>query len=325
MKRRWNPWDQTDMAGNTQQATVGQVRTAFFARPDLLFVLALAAAYVLAFAPMYLRLIDGPWRSEQDGHGPLIIAASAWLAWQSRHRIAAARWTPAPVMGWLLLLGGLALMIVTRPQDILMLEAASQIPVICGCILLVAGWNVLKILAFPIAFLVFSIPPPGWLMDAFTVPLKAKVSDWAAQLLYLMRYPVAQNGVMIMIGPYQLMVKDACAGMNSIFALSAIGVIYVYAFVRGSALRLIVLLASILPITVIANFTRVMALVLMAYYFGPDSIEGIYHDLTGFALFGVALLLFFLLDGLLISLAYMTTRLFRSGPSLVAPSKSTGV
>ena len=35
---------------------------------------------------------------------------------------------------------------------------------------------------------------------------------------------------MIMIGSYQFLVKDACSGMNSIFALSAIGVFYAYAF-----------------------------------------------------------------------------------------------
>jgi exosortase len=178
----------------------------------------------------------------------------------------------------------------------------------------------LRIFAFPLAFLVFSIPPPGWMMDAFTVPLKAMVSDWVAQLLYLFDYPVAQNGVMIMIGAYQLMVKDACAGMNSIFALSAIGLFYVYVFVHDSKIRGLILIASIIPITIAANFIRVLALVLIAYYFGVDAIEGIFHDLTGFALFGVALIMFFLLDAILIAGGALLGKLF--GLNKTTPTKS---
>ena len=68
------------------------------------------------------------------------------------------------------------------------------------------------------------------MVDAATVPLKVLISDMVTNVLYAAGYPIAQNGVVIQIGPYQLLVQDACSGMNSIFALSAIGVFYVYAF-----------------------------------------------------------------------------------------------
>lgn len=271
------------------------------------WALLLVAAVLIAFAPTFVKLIQGPWRTEQEGHGPLIIAGAAWLAWQCKRGLLGLEASPAPFGGWAALLLGLGLLVVGRSQDVTMLEVASQLPILCGCILLVGGWRVLRLFAFPLAFLIFAIPPPGWLLDAFTVPLKTMVSDWVAEILYDFDYPVAQNGVMIMIGPYQLMVKDACAGMNSIFALSAIGVFYIHEFVRNSKFRAIVLLLSIVPITIAANFIRVMALVLIAYYFGIDAIEGVFHDLTGFALFAVALGLFFLLDGILIAI----TALFR--------------
>ena len=235
--------------------------------------------------------------------------------------------TPAPIAGWTALLIGLIFLVVCRSQDVLMLEVASQVPILAGCILLVGGWRALRVLAFPLAFLVFSIPPPGWMMDAFTVPLKGVVSDWVAGILYDLGFPIAQNGVMIMIGPYELMVKDACAGMNSIFALSAIGVFYIHEFVQKSWLRAIVLLLAIVPITIAANFLRVVALVLIAYYFGIDAIEGVFHDLTGFALFVVALGLFFLLDGILLVLQAAVRALFGGqgkmrGP-VVAPTPTS--
>ncbi len=266
---------------------------------------ALATAVVSTFIPTAIRLIDGPWRTEQEGHGPLVIAAAAWLAWQAWRNGAKSSAAPgraAYFVGWLTLLIGLTFLVVTRSQDVLMFEVASQLPIICGSVLIAGGWFGLRQFAFPIAFLVFAVPPPGWMMDAMTVPLKLLVSDWVTETLYQAGYPVAQNGVMIMIGTYQLMVKDACSGMNSIFALSAIGVFYMHEFIRNSPVRMAVMVLSIVPITVTANFIRVLALVLIAHYGGIDAVEGLFHDLTGFMLFAVALALFFLLDSALIGL-----------------------
>jgi hypothetical protein len=102
-------------------------------------------------------------------------------------------------------------MAVTRSQNILMIEVATQIPVLLGCLLLVGGWALARVFAFPLAFLIFSVPPPGWIMDALTVSLKARISDIVSNFLYALDYPVAQNGVMIMIGPYELMVGHRVA------------------------------------------------------------------------------------------------------------------
>jgi exosortase B len=268
--------------------------------------LALAGAILVAFIPTAIKLVDGPWRTEQEGHGPIVLAAAAWLAWQAWQKSRnnkATESASAPIAGWLVLAAGLVVLIVMRSQDVLMLETASLIPIVSGCVLIDSGWRGLKNYAFPIAFLIFAVPPPGWMLDAFTVPMKILVSDWATELLYRLDFPIAQNGVMIMVGPYQLMVKDACSGMNSIFALSAIGFFYVHEFIHNSPVRSIAMLASIIPITVAANFVRVLSLILIAYYFGVEAVEGVFHDLTGFLLFAVALLLFFMFDGVLLGIA----------------------
>jgi exosortase B len=276
--------------------------------------LLLGVALITAYVPTYMKLIAGPWRTEQEGHGPLIILAALWIAWQNRHALKDVVISPAPFAGWTILLAGLVMMIVGRSQDVLMIEVLSEIPVISGCVILLAGWKVFRVFAFPIGFLVFSAPPPGWLVDAGTVPLKAFVSDMVTQVLYSLGYPVAQNGVMIMIGSYQLLVKDACAGMNSIFALSAIGIFYVYAISTGSRFHNAILLLSILPITIAANFLRVLALVLIAYYGGVDAVEGVYHEITGIALFVVAILLLLLLDKCLGAFEFLIRKI-RSRPS----------
>jgi exosortase B len=268
-------------------------------RGELLFPAILVVCFLAAYTPTVMSLIDGPWQTEQEGHGPLIVAASLWLLWQSRDRLKTIAIKPAPVWGWTSLIGGLVLMFLARTQDVLPVEVISIFPVIVGCVLLVAGWQALRAVAFPIGFLIFAVPAPDWAIDALTVPLKVMISDLVTRVLYAAGFPIAQNGVMIMISAYQLLVKDACSGMNSIFALSAIGVFYAYAFRRDEKLRSLLLLVSIVPITILANFIRVVTLVLIAYYGGVDLLDGPVHDLTGIGLFVVALVLLILFDAIL--------------------------
>lgn len=275
----------------------------------------LMACFLAAYIPTGMGLIDGPWKTEQEGHGPLIIAGALWLVWQSRDRLRSIAIAPALVSGWIFLLSGLMLMFVARTQGVLTFEALSVLPVVIGCVLIVAGWPALRILSIPIAFLFFAVPMPDWLIDTATIPLKVFISNTVTSVLYHLGYPVAQNGVMIMIGSYQLLVKDACSGMNSIFALSAIGVFYALVFRPSEKIRGVLLVLAIVPITILANFVRVITLVLVAYYGGPDLLEGIIHDLTGIGLFVVALILVFTFDGFLGFVQDMFVKLRARGSS----------
>ncbi len=280
---------------------------------NLAFLAALAASFLVAYLPTYLKLSQGAWQSEQEGHGPFIMAMAAYAAWLQRDKLRAFDFRPAPVAGWIILLLSLLALAITRSQDLTMVEFATQIPVLLGCILIVGGWRMARIFAFPLAFLVFSIPPPNWLLDAFTVPLKVRVSDFVSNLLYDLGYPVAQNGVMIMIGSYELMVKDACSGMNSIFVLPAIGVFYAFEFVPNDPVRKLLLVLSTIPIAILANIFRVLALVLGAYYLGVDQIEGLFHNATGIALWLFALILFYLFDRALVGFGLLFQSAFGRG------------
>src|SRR3954451_22356321 len=88
-----------------------------FALKKLLWPGLLTGSVLAAYTPTALSLIDGPWQTEQEGHGPLIIAATLWLVWQSRERLKSAVISPAPVVGWSVLLTGLVLMFLARLQQ----------------------------------------------------------------------------------------------------------------------------------------------------------------------------------------------------------------
>jgi exosortase B len=166
-------------------------------------------------------------------------------------------------------------------------------------LLAMRGWPALRALWFPILFVAFMVPLPGFFVDAVTGPLKQNVSAIAEQLLYAAGYPIARNGVVLTIGQYQLLVADACSGLNSMFSLSALGLLYMYLMHRASLLHNAIMLVSILPIAFAANIVRVVVLMLITYHFGDEAGQGFLHGAAGIVLLMVALIVFFLLDAIL--------------------------
>jgi len=121
-----------------------------------------------------------------------------------------------------------------------------------------------------------------------------------------MDYPVARNGVIIYIGQYQLLVADACAGLNSLFTLEALGLLYMNVMRHESPMRNALLATLIVPISFASNVTRVIVLALITYYWGDEAGQGFVHQFSGMFLFMTALMLIIGVDSLL---RYMTSKL----------------
>lgn len=245
-------------------------------------------ALLIMYLPTYRALDQFVWGLVGQGHGPVMLALVLWLAWQRYPKLATLEGPPATLAGSLLLLLGGLIYVVGRSQDVLFLDSISQIPVLMGVLLLLWGWQGLKTMWFPLFFMLFLVPVPGSIVDVVTAPLKMGVSYVAEHILYALGYPIGRMGVTLHIGPYQLFVADACAGLNSIFALEAIGVFYMSVVQHTSRLRNILLAALIIPISFASNVLRVMALVLITYYFGDEVGQGFVHDFAGILLFLVA-------------------------------------
>ena len=143
------------------------------------------------------------------------------------------------------------------------------------------------------------VPLPGLLVEMITGALKAQVSLVAENLLYFAGYPIARNGVILSIGQYKLLVADACSGLNSMFSLSALGLLYLYMMQYRNWLHIGLMLLAILPIAFIANVIRVLILVLITYYFGDAAGQGFAHMAAGMVLFIIALLLLLGFDAVL--------------------------
>lgn len=263
------------------------------------------------YLPTFVHVAGTLWQQEEHAHGPIILAVALWLGWQKRHALAFdAAHAGARGVGAGFVAFGLLCYVIGRSQDIVVLDVGSLLPVLAGTLLLAGGWPALRAFWFPLLFLVFMVPIPGVVLDALTGPLKQSVSQVAESLLYAAGYPVARTGVVLSVGQYQLLVADACSGLNSMFSLTALGLLYLHVMKYRSPVRNAILLASVLPIAFVANIVRVMILVLVTYHFGDAAGQGFVHGFAGMVLFVVALLLLFGLDanlGLAARLARMRT------------------
>jgi exosortase B len=252
----------------------------------------LIAMYFATFRDLF----NGLWAGDQQGHGPIVLAVSIWLLWKKFPHIIHAQKNPSSA-GWVMLVFGLALYIIGRSQDILLFEVGSVIINLASITVVLRGTAALRQLWFPLVFMVFMIPLPGVFVDAMTQPMKTAVSYAVESILYNVGYPISRSGVILQIGQYQLLVADACAGLNTLFTLEALGLLYLNLVRHESVARNVVLAICIVPISFAANIIRVIVLTLITYHLGDEAGQGFLHGFAGMVLFMAALLLIILFDG----------------------------
>ncbi|MET0269213.1 MAG: exosortase V [Sphingomonas sp.] len=258
---------------------------------------------VLGFGVMALATMIGlareSWWREIGAHGPIVLATGAWLLVAQRPEAPPGAGPAPPLWVGLLAAPALALYVFGRAYDFISLEAAGLYGVMLAIALRLIGWRGMAAAWFPLFYLAFLIPPPGWMIDRFTSPLRVFVSKIVTAGLQGVGYPITRDGVTMTIAQYQLLVEDACSGLNSIIGLTAITLLYIYLMHRASWRYALLLVAFILPIAVLVNVIRVTALVLLTYYYGDAVAQGFLHVTTGMVLFMLALTLVFGLDALL--------------------------
>ena len=246
---------------------------------------ALLAGFGMLYIPTYVDLSRGLWRDDAYAHGPIIVAVFAWLVWRRRDVLLNESLKPARVAGGLMLAAGLLLYLLGRTQSLTVFEVASHIPVVLGAVLLVRGFEGVRGLAFPIFFLLFLVPLPGFILDGLTAPLKAFVSSSVEVLLRALQYPVEREGVTLWVGDVQMLVADACSGLNSLYSLFALGLLYTRITPPRSLPRTALAIAAIVPIAIAANILRVLLLVLVTVHMGHEEAQGFLHGFSGMLVF----------------------------------------
>jgi exosortase len=256
--------------------------------------------------PTVFTLADQSWSKEFGAYGPIVLVTGLWLLWR---RVPELRSEGKPGGLWLtaiLVAAALTSYVFGRAYDFITLETAGVYGVGLAVLQARVGAKVLFAHWFPLLYLAFVIPVPSSVLADLTGPLKQLVSLAATDWLHAFGIPVAREGVTIFVSQYQLLVEDACSGMNSIVGLIAVSLLYIY-LIRGSSwVYALILVSFIIPIAIIANIIRIMVLILLTYFFGNEVAQGYLHFTAGMLLFTSALLCVFGLDRLI---AYGQSRL----------------
>jgi exosortase B len=268
-----------------------------------------AAGLLAMYGPTFWGLFTGIWTTEQQGHGPIVFGISIWLIWRKWSQInTRENESPKPLAAWILI--GLSGLIYSfgRADGILTFEVGSLVSMIAGVVLLLRGPQQLMAVTFGLFFMLFMIPLPESIVDALTQPMKMAVSWVAEKLLFAVGYPIARSGVTLQIGPYRLLVADACAGLHTLFTLEALGLLYLNVVRSASVFRNVALAILIVPVSFSANVIRVMVLTLVTYHLGDAAGQGFLHGFAGMVLFASALLLIMALDSGLRLASSLVTR-----------------
>lgn len=273
----------------------------------------LLALGVLALVlPTMYGVATENWSTEQGAHGPIVMATALWLFWRRWAEVRALAEPGDIRIALAAFLVVAPLYAVARIINVIEVEGFMMY----GLLLITAYWLVgfgpLRAMWFPIIYMMFIFPPPDSIVAMVTQPLKIAISRSAIDLLYALGYPIAGSGVMIVIGQYQLLIAAACAGLNSLISLSAIGLFYIYIRHNANWRYAMLLMLAIVPVAILANFIRVIALILITHHLGDEAAQGFLHSFSGITMFLFSVLGIFAVDALASPLRHRLAR--SSGP-----------
>jgi len=260
-------------------------------RRGALIVLWLGAA-ALAI-PTLIENVQQNWSLDQGAQTPIVLAIGLWLLvrrWPAM-RAAAAPPTTAISHGlavglWLAtsLLYGLG-----RVGGQYLVETYALYGFLLIGLYALLGVRGLWAGGFPLAYLVFALPIPFFISHALTTHLRLAITQATVDLFQLFGVVIVRDGLTLMVDQYQLSVADACSGMNSLFSLSAIGLVYVYLRRPGRPLYYALMLAPIVGFAIFGNFVRIAIVVLLTHVFGDAVAQSLLHETIGFVTFAVSL------------------------------------
>jgi exosortase len=256
------------------------------ARPVLLAGLVLVVSFVVLYYDVIWWLVDD-WEPEGDySHGYFVVLLALYFAWERRDQIAATPASPdaralAPLIGSMLLLLAGSVAAETFVMRVSLIATIASVTWFLG------GWRRLRILQFPIAFLLLMIPIPDIIFNRIAFPLQLVASSLGETALAASGVPVLREGNLIVLPNLTLEVAEACSGIRSLVALFTLAVVYGYMSESDWRVRA-GLIASTIPIAIAVNGLRVAATGLAANHYGAEVAEGFIHSTSGWAMFLVA-------------------------------------
>lgn len=280
----------------------------------------LGAAFVWCYWPTLLGFVDRWTNLPRYSHGFLLPLFAVCVLLARRPKELPAREPSAwglPIMAAATILRFLAVW-----MDSLPLDGISLLAMLIGAVLLVGGRHALGWTWPAIAFVIFMIPLPFFIEMALTQPLQRFVTSISTFALQTIGLPAIAEGNIITIEQTRLGVVEACCGLGMLMTFLALS-IAIALIVKAPLIDRWVIVASAIPIGIIANVVRVTATSWAYHEFATDDdgIRNFIHDLTGWLMMPLALALLWLE---LKYLSWLFVPVRRHDPVLGLPTAAPG-
>ncbi|MDY6912231.1 MAG: exosortase/archaeosortase family protein [Chloroflexota bacterium] len=258
----------------------------------IIITVILVAVITLFYWPTFRWLVNSWLSSDYYSHGFLVPLISGFFIWIKRDQL---RERQPSILGTIALGLGALFYILGSFWEIRFLNGISLIIVITALSLSFLGIRSTRVLVFPLAFLVFMVPPPfiqdlGYHLQTIAV----NSSTWLLETLGL---PITSNGPEIHLEDASFTVGLACSGTNSLIALLALAAVYVY-LLSGPSYKRSILFVLSLPLAILANTLRIAAIIIIAYYSNTDAAMT-FHDWSNPLFFLIAFGLLILIGRLM--------------------------
>lgn len=248
------------------------------------------------FAWAYSTTLRGMWeewsQAPDYSHCFFVPLFSAWVLWERRAMLAGA---VAPGSWWGLLFFGMTagLLFASSVMYLVYFERLSLITSLAGVVLFVGGWPALRWAWAPVAYLLFMVPLPGPLLVLLSYPLQRFGTLVATFLLQLAGIPAFAQGNVVVLREARVDVVAACSGLRILMLCIAICVGTIMITRRTWGERALIV-ASAIPIALLANITRLTATALAYELFGNRVPEATVHDVAGYLMMPGAVALLWL-------------------------------
>ena len=246
----------------------------------------LTAAAIFLYADVLAGLVR-QWSTDDNySHGFFVLPLALYFAWERREGLARAAVRPS-VAGVILVALSLAVLLAGRLGAELFLTRVSLVGVLVGAVLFVWGREHLKLLLFPLSFLLLMIPLPAIIFNQIAFPLQLVASQAGEAAIAFAGIPVLREGNVLRLPAQTLEVVEACSGLRSLISLIMLGVVLGYFTDRRTWARVAITIAAV-PIAIIANAIRVAGTGIASEWVSPAAADGFFHTFSGWLVFVVA-------------------------------------
>lgn len=250
---------------------------------------ALAALFVLLFAPFMVSMVDA-WNNRPDAsHGWFIIPIAGYLIWKQRAQVRAqpeGSFSPAIAA----VVVGLMAAVVSARADLESVGRIALVLTLNGLLLYLLGAARYRKIAFPALFLFLMIPVPITITGSVTFPLQILSSILSEHLISILGIPVNRMGNVLCLPSGNLEVAEACSGLRSMMTFVTLGVLL--AWLTPTVWKKVLVSVLAVPFALLANVIRISATAILVDGWGPAAASGWIHEAVGIVSFLVGLVLY---------------------------------